>query len=145
MPLHPHILQRTLADLSLSSHVFQRTIEDMLLPQHILQRALADMQQSRYILHGTLGDMLRSEIGFCFFGLEYTTIRKTGCHNRSIILLVIMYFVECQSTRFCRIKHSVGREDAFFNRESTLSPVRVLNLSEASIMSPVTMLYFPEV
>ena len=145
MPQSSHILELPLADITPSSHILKRSLGDMPLHPHILQRSLADMRQSRHILHGALGDMLRSEIGFCLFGLEYTTIRKTGCHNRSTILLVIKYFIARQSTQFCRIKHSVGREDAFFNRGSTLSPVKVLNTSEANIMSAVTMLYSPEV
>ena len=173
MPPPPHVLQRTLGDIPPSSHILQRTLADILLPPHILQRTLggilpsshilqrtlggilpsshihqrtlADMRQSRQILHGTLGDMPRLEIGYCLFGLEHATFRKTGCYNRSTILLVIKHSVARQSTRFSWSKHRVGRHDAFSDCGSTLSPVRVLDPPASSIVSPVTMLYSPEV
>ena len=125
-----HILQRTLGDMPPAPHIPQRTLADILLPSHILQRTLADIRQSWHILHGTLGDMPRSEIGFHFRQANNNSCRFTTIRVSSAI--------------FNRLKHSVGREDAFSDCESTLSPVRVLIPAGASIVSPVRMLYLTE-
>ena len=57
------------------------------------------------------------------------------------VFYVIKHSVERHDALCCRSKHSDGRQNAFYNSGSTLSPVRVLNPAEASILSPVMMRY----
>ena len=119
-----HVLLRTLRDIFPSNHVLLRTLGDMLPANHVLLRTLRDMLPSNHVLLRTLRDMPRSEMRNYIFGF--------------FVFYVIKYFVARHDALCCRSKHSDARQNASSFRVSTLSPVRVFNPAEESIVRKFT-------